>query len=183
MDLIKPIEFETVRTCAMVFQSQQNRSIFINMLYGILVDLAISGAITYFTDGDVLQLLLTWAGLQVVYALVGARNFAVGFAIVYRRRKSIEDKLTNYLRDKEFPEPDDFEVSPSQYLIDLINDDAQPVVLRLNATALLTEINTTNLMSFFRGIALNVILEEALKNHKRSFSEVKRKRLASHGKT
>jgi hypothetical protein len=78
--------------------------------------------------------------------------------------------VAEYLRAKRFPEPNDYEVSPDDYLFRTMSDEHQPVEVRLDAAASLSEMGTLKNFGYLQAcMRVRLVYEDALEVYKISF--------------
>jgi len=157
----------------MQFESKQQRTIWLNLALGFVPDALIAWALASTLDGGFFGFVLAFIGLQVLYILIWAKNSIWAWALFkLKGQKFLVEHITDYLRKNNYPEPDDYEKSAEGYLTTVQDDEHQPVEIRMKAAASLAEMNfMTSQGQVQNHIRLSIAYEEALENHKKSFTK------------
>lgn len=155
----------------MQFESRQKRTFWANLVLGSVPDVLIAGLLASVLNGGMVGFVAALVGLQVLYLAIWAKNSLWTWIVfLVTGRKTLASHIRDYLKMNGFPEPDDFERSPDDYLSRVVEDDEQPVGVRLKAAASLAELNVQstlgNMQNYMR---LSMAYEDALEEHKASF--------------
>lgn len=155
----------------MQFESRHKRRMWLNSLLGIIPDALIAAALAVAFDGGMLGFLLAIAGLQVVYLAIWAKNSIWSWTMFSLfNRKYASDLLQDYLRSRNFPEPEEHQRSIESFLEGLATNEAQPFSIRVSAAAELAVLNyPTSQGRFQEGLQVTMAYEDALIAYKRSF--------------
>jgi hypothetical protein len=147
-----------------------------NVALGSIPDIVIAVILAYVFDGGIAGFLVALVLLQALYFAIWVKNTIWAWAMFkLNTRKNLVSHFTDYLRVNKYPEPDDFEKSAEGYLSRVISDEELPTELRLEAATCLAELNYLSTLGQIQKAAmLSIVYEEALENHKRSFSTVGR---------
>lgn len=157
----------------MQFESKQKRTFWLNAALGFVPDALISAALAAALDGGVPGFIFALIGLQFLYFLILVKNSIWAWALFkLNGRKNLVSHITDYLHKNKYPEPDDYEKSADGYLSTVLADDSQPVDVRLKAAASLAEMNLMSTQGQLQNhMRLSMAYEEALENHKKSFTK------------
>jgi len=157
----------------MQFETKQKRNFLINIIYGLIPDTIIGIGVASFTDSGLSGFIFTVIGLQIVYFLIWLKDSLWGWAFFkIRGKKLMVEYMEDALKAKNFPAPQDFEVSIEGYLSSVVANERLDLNIRLNAAM---EIGTLEyLKSMFKAqesMRLIIAYEEALSNFKKTYRE------------
>jgi hypothetical protein len=155
----------------MQFESKQKRTVWVNLALGSVPDILIAALIASVMDGGAIGFIVALVGLQVLYFLIWAKNSIWAWVVfLINGRKAATSHFRHYLETNKFPEPEDYERSPDGYFSKIVEDENQPVDIRLKAAASLAELNYIASQSQMQNyLRLSMAYEDAIEDHKRSF--------------
>jgi hypothetical protein len=143
------------------------------MALGLIPDMAIAFLVTKLIEGGWETFWWCWAAIEVVAILYWMKN-AIWNAVVWRvflRRRTTEH-ATLTMQACKFPRPNDFESDVDDYLWRIVEDDSQPIPVRLRAAEWRMAVLLGKRNSLQRGLQIAKAWNDALKAHRRSFAEL-----------
>src|SRR5690349_19282920 len=100
----------------MQFESKQKRTLWLNLVFGFVPDVLISIVIAAL-GGGIAGFFFTLLGLQVIYVLVWAKKSVWDWTLFkFNGRQMAVMHIADYLRQNQYPEPNDYEKSAESYL-------------------------------------------------------------------
>ena len=156
----------------MQFESKLKRTFWLNATLGLMPDALIAVVLASMTDSGVVGFFVALVGLQALYFLIWVKNSIWAWALFkLNGRRTLVAHIADYLRKNQYPEPGDYEKSADDYLSKVMSDETQPIEVRLKAAASLAELNFLPSQGQAQQyMQLTMAYEEALENHKRSFT-------------
>ena len=158
----------------MQFASKNKRSIFIAFLFGFLFNSAVALIFAKFSDsGDKGEaFLLVFLGIYVVSFLLWVKN-SIGswiYFFLFGRAQGAKG-IYSYLRDSEFPMPDEYQDSAADFFLELAEDKEQEPEIRAKAAATTGNLSVLISLGRFQDyLRLSMMCEDAIDRYRESFS-------------
>jgi hypothetical protein len=155
----------------MQFGSRANRNLLIHCIVMMLPEVALAAAITYYLDLGVPGFVMVLPILLVVQVVLWLKKslFAWARFLLFGRRP-LAAAAAKYFRTARFPEPNDYEATPEDYLLRTKDDESQAIGVRVDAAASLSELSTLRTFGFLQAsMRVRMLYEDALEVHKASF--------------
>jgi hypothetical protein len=152
-------------------QSKQKRGMIASGLLGLIPDILVSSAVSYFFDFGVPGVFGIIIGLQFVYFAIWLKNMAWGWLVFWvSGRRKMASHLEDYLYKNRFPQPPEFVGGIDDYFSQVANDQTVNCALRVKAAVelgTLAGIKTAGRILF--GLQLHLAYEDALEAYSRRF--------------
>lgn len=155
----------------MQFESKLKRTLWLNVVLGLIPDVVVSVVLAKIFDGGVWGFFFALVGLQILYLLFWIKNSIWSWSLfVLRGRKKFTEFLLDYLRENRYPEPDNYASSVEGYFSGVATDETQPIDLRLSAATVLAAFKHPVTQGQFQEfVQLSMAYEDALGQYKRLF--------------
>lgn len=152
----------------MQFESQNKRNWIVNGIVGFIPDVVIALVLAHFFKFDGWGVAFAVVVLNVIYLLVWGRNSIWQWVYFnWRGKKVMVEHLYDYLKNNEYPCPNDFESSPMSYLASVADSEDVPLKTRLLAAKELGALAyPASMFRMQEGIRLTMAYEEAIKSYK-----------------
>jgi hypothetical protein len=161
----------------MKIQKRENRKGFFILGLGFVFELAICMLIFYFVKSEYESI---WAGSLIFFLILQAVAIALWFknsiwrwlVFYYWGRKEISDNFFNFLKNNNFPEPDEYVPSVDDYLAQTASNKNLDPEVRIAASSALGELaGTSNSGSFQNKIRILLAFEDGLLNYKTNLKQ------------
>lgn len=157
----------------MQFESKNKRNFWINSTLGSAPDVLIALLVALYADHGIVTFFLALIGLQIVYFLIWVNNTIWGWVLFqFKGRKQMSDFVLDYLKNNNYPEPDDYLKSPDEYFSSVAHNDSLSIELRLKAAAELGSLSYPMANGQIQNsIKLSMAIEDAIEQYKNSFTK------------
>jgi hypothetical protein len=155
----------------MQFGSRANRNIVIQYLVLLIPEVALAAVIAHYLELGTAGFLIVLPALLLLYIVLWIKNslFAWARFLLFGRRL-LALSVAEYFRTARFPEPNDYEATPEDYLLRTKDDENQPIGVRIDAAASLSELSTLSTFGFVQAsMRVRMVYEDALDAHKAAF--------------
>lgn len=156
----------------MKFESKSKRDTWVNILLAFIPDLAIATLFAYFGENGIEEFFFVFLGLQAIYIAIWAKNSIWNWIIFkLKNREVISKAYLEGLRKYKYPEPEEYERSPSEFFENVALNSELDVDLRIRAAmehAVLVYLATTGQLQ--NVLRITIACEDAIEEYKKSFS-------------
>lgn len=152
----------------MQFESQNKRNWVVNSLIGFLPDIVIAFVLAHFLKFDGWGVFFVVVALNTIYFLVWGRNSIWQWVYFnWRGKKLMVEHLYDYLKQNNYPCPNDYESSPMSYLSSVADSEDVPFQTRLLAAKELGALAyPASMFKVQEGIRMTMAYEDAIKKYK-----------------
>ena len=152
----------------MQFESQNKRNWVVNSLIGFVPDIVIAFVLAYFMKFEGWGIFFAVVALNVIYLLVWSRNSIWEWVYFnWRGKKMMVEHLYDYLKNNDYPCPNDFESSPMSYLSSVADSENVPLHTRLMAAKELGALAyPASTFKIQEGMRMTMAYEETIKRYK-----------------
>jgi len=156
----------------MQFESKLKRTISSHSLLGFIPDTLLSLLVVFWLEEGALVFIAVFVGLQLLYLTRWLIAAAFGWSHLHvTGRKKMAASYSDYLHEHKYPEPEDYQKSPEDYLEETMNNEEIDFDVRLKAATnfgtFVTYRSTGQLQLLFK---CSLAMEDAIEEYKRSFT-------------
>jgi hypothetical protein len=152
----------------MQFGSRNKRNTTFYLLVLFLLEAGLAALIAYYLELGFGGFWIVLPGLLLLYLVVWIKNSLIAWAMfMFFSRRALATQVAEYFKTSGFPEPDEYELTPDDYLLRTMSDGNQPVEVRLDAAASLSELSTLKNFGFMQAcMRARMVYEDALEAYK-----------------
>lgn len=154
----------------MQIKSKMKRSFIANILLGFVPEIVTAAIIAAFIDDGIENFFIVLLAMYAVYFLIWVKETIWEWILFVKQRKILSDQYLELFKKNNYPEPDDYIDTGSDWLLGIAENQKYPANLRVTAageSAVLATLRVQgNVQRFLRA---SMALDDAIEAYKKTF--------------